>query len=118
MSPTTPTKTKSKSPNGYIFFYKFYKKILEEEYSNLSPQNRMKKSGEFWRSLPNDLKNSFIEYANDYRILNSIQPTPAAIRKPSPKKDAKKDVGLVVIFDDLSYNSKKRELLKKSKNKI
>lgn len=109
--------SKKRSPNGYIVFYKFYKKILVKDYPNLSPQKRMAKAGELWRSLPNELKNSFIEYANDYRILNSIQPTSPVIPKPSLKKNAKKDkdLGLVMIFDDLSSNSKKQKLLKKSK---
>jgi hypothetical protein len=104
--------SKKRSPNGYIVFYKFYKKILVKDYPNLSPQKRMAKAGELWRSLPNQLKNSFIEYANDYRILNSIQPKSAVISKPPVKKNAEKDLELVMIFDDLSSNSKKQELLK------
>ncbi|PKC56838.1 hypothetical protein RhiirA1_499852 [Rhizophagus irregularis] len=102
-----------RSPNGYIVFYKFYKKMLVKDYPNLSPQERMAKAGELWRSLPNELKNSFIEYANDYRILNSIQPTSSVI--PELLLEKKKDLGLVMIFDDLSSNSKKQKLLKKSK---
>src|SRR5438874_9784869 len=65
------SRSQSRTPNGYIIFCKFYKETLGREYPNLSPQKRMAKTGEMWNSLPNDLKNSFITFANHDRILKS-----------------------------------------------
>ena len=55
----------SKPPNCYIIFCSFYKKILDKEFPNLSPQEKVVEAGKMWSFLPNELKNSFIKYADD-----------------------------------------------------
>src|SRR4051812_48253376 len=62
---------KHRPRNAYIIFFQFYKETLGREYPNLSPQDRMAKTGEMWRSLPNELKNSFITFASHDRILKT-----------------------------------------------
>jgi hypothetical protein len=44
-----------KPANGYIFFYSFYSKILDEEFPKLSSKEKAIKAGEIWKSSSNDL---------------------------------------------------------------
>lgn len=60
-----------RSPNKYIVFCSFFKKILDEEYPHLTPQQKAAKAGKFWKYLPNELKNSFEIYANNDRLLKT-----------------------------------------------
>ncbi|CAB4385994.1 unnamed protein product [Rhizophagus irregularis] len=62
-----------KMPNKYITFCMFYKKILNEEYPHLKPQEKAAKAGELWRFLPNKLKNSFELYATYENHLEQLR---------------------------------------------
>ncbi|GBB87401.1 hypothetical protein RclHR1_13870004 [Rhizophagus clarus] len=94
---------KNKHSNGYITFYKFYKKILDKEFPELSSQQKAVKAGEKWRSLPLDLKNSFTEFANNERLLKNGPPRPQMVQQfvqnPQPKSE------LRVIFDDRCHKN-------------
>ena len=79
-----------RSPNKYIIFCKLYKKILDEESPETSPQEKVKLAGKFWNFIPNELKNKFEKYAQDEKILkNQLQ-----VMRQSP------DSGLPIIFDE------------------
>src|SRR4051794_20510266 len=61
---------KSKPSNAYIIFYKdFYKKILEKEFPDMSQQEKIAKTGEAWRNLPNNQKNEYYQSANNNKFL-------------------------------------------------
>ncbi|RIA90364.1 hypothetical protein C1645_876149 [Glomus cerebriforme] len=95
-----PPPMPQKNSNCYIIFYTdFYKKILDKEFPNLSPQEKAIKAGEKWNSLSDELKNSFIEYANNKRLLKnlglSMKQQLVFNPKPKPKMD-----DLRIIFDD------------------
>ncbi|CAB4410771.1 unnamed protein product [Rhizophagus irregularis] len=96
--PPPPEQRVHKPSNGYIIFFKFYKKILDKEYPKLTSQEKAIKAGEKWRHLPVDLKNSFIEFANNERLLKKGPPRTKIVQRsvenPQPKS------GLRVIFDD------------------
>ncbi|GBB97447.1 hypothetical protein RclHR1_00030004 [Rhizophagus clarus] len=55
--------------NGLSTYYNFYKKILDEEFPNLSHQERIAKANELWNSLSDELRTSFISYAKVDRLL-------------------------------------------------
>src|SRR5436190_23738351 len=79
-----------RNPNGYIVFTVFIKNHLRTTYHHLSPQLRMKKAGEIWRSLSEDLRNEFKIYASNNRKLNSSNKPP--LDEPGNP--------LKIIFDD------------------
>ncbi|CAB4467022.1 hypothetical protein RhiirA1_447525 [Rhizophagus irregularis] len=92
------SKKSHKPLNGYIIFYKFYKKILDKEYPKSTSQSIAVIAGRRWRELPNDLKNSFIQFANTERLLQNIRPqfaTRLIINSHHHHKSR-----LRVIFDD------------------
>jgi hypothetical protein len=82
-----------RSPNKYIIFCKFYKKILDEEFPTLSPRDRAIKAGKLWNFLPRDLQNSFATYANNERILKGSSNSP--VQRPIISH-----TDLPIIFDD------------------
>jgi len=88
-----------RSPNGYIIFYSFYKKILDEYFSDLSPQEKATKAGEEWNALPNHLKNSFIQYANNHRFLKTFGSQTTQQSTIIPQFNSKMEE-LKIIFDD------------------
>ncbi|RIA81924.1 hypothetical protein C1645_744158 [Glomus cerebriforme] len=118
-----PPQKKKKPLNGYMIFFLLFHKTLKEQYPHLNSKQQAVKAGEIWRSFSNDLKNSFIEFANDERILSEMRDK-IDLRKeyihyirnipnPSERKGSK----LTVIVDDLSPTSKKSELLKRENNR-
>ncbi|GBB90192.1 hypothetical protein RclHR1_17080001 [Rhizophagus clarus] len=68
-----------RSPNKYIIFCKFYKKILDEEYPQLSPQEKAGRAGKFWHYIPNELKNSFEIYAHHEKLIRNNHPSNAQV---------------------------------------
>ncbi|CAI2168937.1 18301_t:CDS:1 [Funneliformis geosporum] len=92
--PPTPPTSNSKifENNGYITFCLFYKEILPEEYQNLPQKEWISKAAKFWKSLPNNLKNSFTKFANDERLIRT-----GKITQPLSEGDE-----LIIIFDDRS----------------
>lgn len=50
-------------------YYSFYEKILDEEFPNLSHQERVAKANELWNSLSEELRTSFIHYDEVKRLL-------------------------------------------------
>ncbi|GBB85873.1 hypothetical protein RclHR1_12310006 [Rhizophagus clarus] len=92
-----------KPANGYIVFYSFYSKILNEEFPNLSSKEKAVKAGEIWNSSSNDFKNSFILYADNQRFIKSI--TSQMVQRPTvlPQYTSKMEE-LKVIFDDNCRN--------------
>ncbi|CAB4397331.1 unnamed protein product [Rhizophagus irregularis] len=96
--PPPPEQRVQKPSNGYIIFFKFYKKILDKEYPKLTSQEKAIKAGEKWRHLPVDLKNSFIEFANNERLLKRGPPRTKIVQRSVEKTQHKS--GLRVIFDD------------------
>ncbi|RIA81925.1 hypothetical protein C1645_744159 [Glomus cerebriforme] len=88
-----------RSPNGYIIFTKFYNKFIKE--TRTQPQYKFKKTGEFWRYIPNDLKNSFIKYANNERLLKDL-----ALKQ---SKSILATFSDDIIHDDFCYKLQKKE---------
>ncbi|GET62596.1 hypothetical protein GLOIN_2v1659045 [Rhizophagus irregularis DAOM 181602=DAOM 197198] len=77
--PPRPKRTRSKTrtvrartPNGYIYFYKIYSKILKNDNPQLLSWQIGRLTGQMWReNLSCYLKNEFIKYAKDeYKIRN------------------------------------------------
>ncbi|GBB87404.1 hypothetical protein RclHR1_13870007 [Rhizophagus clarus] len=101
------SKKNNKHSNGYITFYKFYKRILDKEFPELSSQQKAVKAGEKWRYLPLDLRNSFTEFANNERLLKSLPkngpPRPQIVRQFVQNLQPKS--GLRVIFDDRCHKN-------------
>ncbi|PKY40182.1 hypothetical protein RhiirA4_415658 [Rhizophagus irregularis] len=98
------SRTNNNSPNCYIIFYSmFYKKILDKEFPNLSPQKMAMKTGEMWNFLPNDLKNSFIEFANTERLLKNYSQPKQMVQRlvENPQHNSE----LRIIFDDRCVHS-------------
>ncbi|CAB4415757.1 hypothetical protein RhiirA5_413657 [Rhizophagus irregularis] len=93
-----------KSANGYIIFYSFYKKILDEEFPKLSPKEKAVKAGEIWNSSSNDFKNSFILYADNQRIIKSIA---SQTQQPVILPQYNSMDELKIIFDDNCRNNRK-----------
>lgn len=91
----------------------FYKNILDKEFPNLSPQKKAMKTGEMWNSLPNDLKISFIEFANTERFLkNYSQPKQMVqrlVENSQPKSELK-----IIFYDrchkDVHLNESSNEI--------
>lgn len=54
-----------------LFYYKFYKKILDIECPNLTPQAKAAIAGQLWNYIPDHLQNSFIRYFEIEKILFS-----------------------------------------------
>jgi hypothetical protein len=50
-------------------YYSVYKKILDEEFPNITHQEKVAKANELWNSLSDDLRTSFIKYAKINRLL-------------------------------------------------
>ncbi|CAG8648907.1 17463_t:CDS:1 [Funneliformis caledonium] len=94
--PNSPPPTSSKKitiENGYITFCNFYKETFQEEYENCRSQREwIAKAAKFWKSLPNHIKNSFIKYANDERLIRI-----GTMTQPLTESD-----DLIIIFDDRS----------------
>ncbi|CAB4397320.1 unnamed protein product [Rhizophagus irregularis] len=107
------SKKSHKPSNSYIIFLKFYKKILDEEYPKLSSREKAKYAGKIWGFLPNNLKNSFIAYANNERLLKYGPPRPNIVQHSV--ENSQPESGLRVIFDDHCH---KDVLLNESSNEI
>ncbi|PKY40177.1 hypothetical protein RhiirA4_530939 [Rhizophagus irregularis] len=56
-----------------MFYFRFYKLILDKEFPNLLPHKKLAKAGEMWESLPTELKNSFNLYHKRERSLNEFK---------------------------------------------
>ena len=91
---TGPRRRKPRT--GYLIFCKFYESTIEREHPGVSPQEKKRICGKEWRKLPNELKNSFIIFANDER-RPSADPTTITQLPPSSGGNE-----LQVIFDDHS----------------
>src|SRR4051794_2945472 len=95
---------KSKPLNPYIIFYKdFYKNILEKDFPDISQQEKIAKTGEAWRNLPNDLKNGFYQYANNKNFLmtqSSDSPLIPFVSNSNLKEDT-----LKIIYDPHCFNN-------------
>ncbi|CAB4391873.1 unnamed protein product [Rhizophagus irregularis] len=91
-----------KNENGYIIFSNIYRKTFAKE---IRSKNTMKTTGQFWGSLPNDLKNQFTTYANRKRLLKEIKEgySPISGKDINFKRE---NSTLCIIYDDLiSHNS-------------
>ncbi|PKY16270.1 hypothetical protein GLOIN_2v1883656 [Rhizophagus irregularis DAOM 181602=DAOM 197198] len=56
------------------YYHSFYKKILDEEFPNISQQERVAKANELWNSLSDELRTSFIQYDEVKRLLEDNHP--------------------------------------------
>ncbi|CAB4424333.1 unnamed protein product [Rhizophagus irregularis] len=54
-----------------LFYYKFYKNILDAESPNLSSSEKLAKAARLWSKIPDELKNSFICFFEKEMILKS-----------------------------------------------
>lgn len=52
-----------------IFYYKFYKRILDAEFPALSSREKVAMAGRLWSYIPNTLKNEFKRYYEIDTIL-------------------------------------------------
>jgi hypothetical protein len=111
-----PNQSKRGKPlNGYITFYcKFYKQILDKEYPNLTSQEKAIKAGEKWRFLPVDLKNSFIEFANNERLLKNGLSRPQTLQRLMENPQSKSE--LRVIFDDRCHKDVRLDQISNENN--
>jgi hypothetical protein len=55
-----------------LFYHRYYKKILDEEFPNLKSQEKTKMAGELWRNMPDDLKKSFVKFSEDEKTLKTL----------------------------------------------
>ncbi|CAB4483184.1 unnamed protein product [Rhizophagus irregularis] len=54
-----------------LFYYKFYKKILDAEFPNLSSREKVAMAARLWSYIPDGLKNSFISFFEKETFLKS-----------------------------------------------
>ncbi|PKK72656.1 hypothetical protein RhiirC2_373644, partial [Rhizophagus irregularis] len=95
-------KIKRKSPNGFSIFFKLYRNILKNQHPTFTPQQIMREAGAFWRSLSNELKNSFIIYARDESALmtyDSKETKPAIIMFDRDDRDD--NTAIERLFDEI-----------------
>ncbi|RGB33222.1 hypothetical protein C1646_762000 [Rhizophagus diaphanus] len=60
------------SSNSFtLFYYKFYKKILDAEFPKLSSREKLVMAAKLWFYIPDWLKNSFICFYEKEMILTS-----------------------------------------------
>ncbi|RIA81926.1 hypothetical protein C1645_836185 [Glomus cerebriforme] len=88
------TNRRPRPPNAFSLFFKHNKDLLRENYPQLSSRERLKQAGKIWNSADAKLRNSFIKYANDERILKNTPNRPMTIVERSIVKLAS---GLIVI---------------------
>jgi hypothetical protein len=110
--------------NCFFIFRRIIRDFLNKDFPDLTPQKRSGKAAEIWKLLSNEVKNSVKKYAEEERILTTF----ATAENNLIKKIRNEYIYLrsnresnydPFIFDDLSYNSKKRSLDKQliEKNK-
>lgn len=67
----TSNNRSTRTPNGYIIFFRIYFKILKNDNPLLSSQQICRLVGKRWGVLPQTLKNEFLMFANvEYQIRN------------------------------------------------